>query len=61
MVGIEVRFPRLADKIDIRLGDVVVSQPIGTSPGVVQYDLGKLKVAASLSALAASTPLRRFF
>ncbi|KAL2825287.1 ankyrin repeat-containing domain protein [Aspergillus cavernicola] len=26
---------------DIRLGDVVVSYPTGTSPGVIQYDLGK--------------------
>ncbi|KAL6808739.1 pfs domain-containing protein [Trichoderma camerunense] len=43
MVGIGAGVPRLADKIDIRLGDVVVSQPTGTSPGVVQYDLGKLK------------------
>lgn len=42
MVGIGAGVPRLADKIDIRLGDVVVSQPTGTSPGVVQYDLGKL-------------------
>ncbi|KKP03106.1 hypothetical protein THAR02_04774 [Trichoderma harzianum] len=43
MVGIGAGVPRLADNIDIRLGDVVVSQPTGTSPGVVQYDLGKLK------------------
>ncbi|GKT48797.1 uncharacterized protein ColSpa_08978 [Colletotrichum spaethianum] len=42
MVGIGAGIPRLADNIDIRLGDVVVSQPTGTSPGVVQYDLGKL-------------------
>jgi nucleoside phosphorylase len=28
-------------KRDIRLGDVVVSQPTGTSGGVVQYDFGK--------------------
>ncbi|KAF3916742.1 hypothetical protein ABW20_dc0107196 [Dactylellina cionopaga] len=27
---------------DIRLGDVVVSTPTGTSPGVIQYDLGKV-------------------
>ncbi|KAL7957112.1 pfs domain-containing protein [Trichoderma compactum] len=43
MVGIGAGVPRLEDKIDIRLGDVVVSQPTGTSPGVVQYDLGKLR------------------
>lgn len=29
---------------DIRLGDVVVSQPDGTTGGVVQYDLGKAKL-----------------
>ncbi|KAH7198934.1 uncharacterized protein B0J16DRAFT_360547 [Fusarium flagelliforme] len=28
---------------DIRLGDVVISQPEGTTGGVVQYDLGKAK------------------
>nr|XP_036581485.1 pfs domain-containing protein [Colletotrichum truncatum]KAF6789836.1 pfs domain-containing protein [Colletotrichum truncatum] len=42
MVGIGAGIPRLAENIDIRLGDVVVSQPTGTSSGVVQYDLGKL-------------------
>ncbi|KAJ5100555.1 hypothetical protein N7456_006607 [Penicillium angulare] len=26
---------------DIRLGDVVVSKPIGMNPGVIQYDMGK--------------------
>ncbi|KAI9148703.1 Vegetative incompatibility protein [Paramyrothecium foliicola] len=29
---------------DIRLGDVVVSQPDGTNGGVIQYDLGKAKL-----------------
>ncbi|KAK2051188.1 hypothetical protein LY76DRAFT_676670 [Colletotrichum caudatum] len=43
MVSISAGIPRLADNIDIRLGDIVVSQPTGTSPGVVQYDLGKLE------------------
>ncbi|KAF5615051.1 hypothetical protein F25303_13885 [Fusarium sp. NRRL 25303] len=28
---------------DVRLGDIVVSQPDGTTGGVVQYDLGKVK------------------
>lgn len=28
---------------DIRLGDVVVSQPEGRFGGIIQYDLGKLK------------------
>ncbi|KAB2570000.1 uncharacterized protein LTHEOB_2718 [Lasiodiplodia theobromae] len=43
MVGIGAGVPRLEEGINIRLGDIVVSQPTGTSPGVVQYDLGKLK------------------
>jgi nucleoside phosphorylase len=30
-----------SEKNDIRLGDVVVSKPTGTSGGVVQYDFGK--------------------
>ncbi|KAF7586181.1 hypothetical protein BBP40_009324 [Aspergillus hancockii] len=32
----------MPDNKDIRLGDVAVSQPDGTSGGVIQYDLGKL-------------------
>ncbi|OLN95506.1 Vegetative incompatibility protein HET-E-1-like protein 16 [Colletotrichum chlorophyti] len=39
MVGIGGGVPTLVN--DIRLGDVVVSQPLGTSGGVVQYDRGK--------------------
>ncbi|KAH6884868.1 hypothetical protein B0T10DRAFT_409451 [Thelonectria olida] len=39
LVGIAGGVP--SEKIDIRLGDVVVSQPAGTCPGVLQYDLGK--------------------
>ncbi|EFQ34117.1 hypothetical protein CGRA01v4_12182 [Colletotrichum graminicola] len=38
MVGIGGGVP---GKVDIRLGDVVVSSPTGTSSGVVQYDFGK--------------------
>lgn len=38
MVGIGGGAPT---KADIRLGDVVVSRPTGTSSGVVQYDYGK--------------------
>lgn len=34
---------RPEDGIDIRLGDVVVSQPDGATGGVVQYDLAKAK------------------
>lgn len=41
MVGIGGGIPNLGKGVDIRLGDVVVSQPDGTHGGVVQYDLGK--------------------
>ncbi|KAM0231662.1 hypothetical protein ACHAP5_010978 [Fusarium lateritium] len=41
LVGIGGGLPRPGR--DIRLGDVVVSQPDGKSGGVVQYDLGKAK------------------
>ncbi|KAM0192695.1 hypothetical protein ACHAPI_008054, partial [Fusarium lateritium] len=41
LVGIGGGIPRPGR--DIRLGDVVVSQPDGKSGGVVQYDLGKAK------------------
>ena len=40
MVGIGGGVP--SAETDIRLGDVVVSQPHGTFGGVVQYDMGKL-------------------
>lgn len=39
LVGIGGGVP--SDKIDIRLGDIVVSAPSGTLGGVVEYDLGK--------------------
>ena len=39
MVGVGGGAP--SDKNDIRLGDLVVSQPTGVSGGVVQYDFGK--------------------
>ena len=39
MVGIGGGVP--SEEYDIRLGDVVVSQPTGTSGGVIQYDFGK--------------------
>ncbi|KAF3929387.1 hypothetical protein ABW19_dt0205443 [Dactylella cylindrospora] len=38
MVGVAGGIPSAND---IRLGDVVVSKPIGTYPGVIQYDFGK--------------------
>ncbi|KAF5628968.1 G-protein beta WD-40 repeat-containing protein [Fusarium sp. NRRL 52700] len=41
LVGIGGGIPH--PRRDIRLGDVVVSQPDGKSGGVVQYDLGKAK------------------
>lgn len=45
MVGIGAGIPRLEDDVDIRLGDIVVSQPLGKSGGVVQYDFGKAKAS----------------
>lgn len=42
LVGIGGGIPRPVR--DIRLGDVVVSQPNGQNGGVIQYDLGKAKV-----------------
>lgn len=39
LIGIEGGIP--SEQNDIRLGDVVVSLPVGTHPGVIQYDLGK--------------------
>ncbi|KAH8800442.1 nucleoside phosphorylase domain-containing protein [Xylogone sp. PMI_703] len=41
MLGIGGGIPNLRENRDIRLGDVVVSQPEGIFAGVVQYDLGK--------------------
>ncbi|KAF7181190.1 hypothetical protein CNMCM7691_000319 [Aspergillus felis] len=41
MVGIGGGIPKLEQGRDIRLGDVVVSQPRGNHGGVVQYDSGK--------------------
>jgi len=41
MVGIGGGIPDLEKGIDIRLGDIVVSQPTDTNGGVIQYDRGK--------------------
>src|SRR5882757_2586491 len=41
MVGIGGGIPDLKNNIDIRLGDIVVSQPTDTNGGVIQYDKGK--------------------
>lgn len=43
MVGIGGGIARPDEDQDIRLGDVVVSQPSGTTGGVCQYDLTKAK------------------
>ncbi|KAL2143821.1 hypothetical protein VTI28DRAFT_9962 [Corynascus sepedonium] len=43
LVGIGGGIARPDDGLDIRLGDVVVSQPDGATGGVVQYDLMKAK------------------
>lgn len=41
LVGIGGGVPNIQANHDIRLGDVVVSQPEGTFGGVIQYDLGR--------------------
>ena len=41
LVGTGGGIPNLQDDHDIRLGDIVVSQPDETFGGVVQYDLGR--------------------
>lgn len=43
-VGIGGGIPRLDASHDIRLGDIVVSQPDGTTGGVCQYDLYEAKL-----------------
>ncbi|PNP57055.1 hypothetical protein THARTR1_02897 [Trichoderma harzianum] len=43
LVGIAGGIARPHQAQDIRLGDVVVSQPKGNSGGIVQYDMGKAK------------------
>ena len=42
MVGIGGGIPNPSTGNDVRLGDVVVSRPSGTSSGVIQFDFGKL-------------------
>ncbi|KAH6639179.1 kinesin light chain, partial [Boeremia exigua] len=41
MVGIGGGVPNTSAEADVRLGDVVISQPLGKFAGVVQYDSGK--------------------
>ncbi|KAF5611637.1 vegetative incompatibility het-E-1 [Fusarium subglutinans] len=43
LVGIGGGIAKPDKEQDIRLGDVVVSEPVGTTGGVVQYDYGKAK------------------
>ena len=45
MVGISAGISRPEDGYNIRLSDIVVSQPSGQSGGVIQYDLGEAKGA----------------
>ncbi|KAK5325159.1 hypothetical protein LTR93_004636 [Exophiala xenobiotica] len=42
LVGIGGGLPDEEGKLDIHLGDIVVSKPTGTKGGVIQYDMGKL-------------------
>jgi nucleoside phosphorylase len=42
LVGIGGGVPGQEGEDDVRLGDIVVSQPTGTFGGVVQYDMGKV-------------------
>ncbi|MBE3044648.1 hypothetical protein IMZ48_19225, partial [Candidatus Bathyarchaeota archaeon] len=44
LVGIGGGVPTKTDYGMVRLGDVVVSKPVGEHPGAVQYDHGKAKV-----------------
>ena len=44
LVGIGGGIAKPDQSQDIRLGDIVVSQPDGTTGGVIQYDFGKAKV-----------------
>jgi nucleoside phosphorylase len=49
MVGIGAGISKPEQGRDIRLGDVVVSQPDGRTGGVIQYDLRKAKLEANRS------------
>jgi hypothetical protein len=57
MVGIGGGVP--SAEADVRLGDVVVSQPHGTFAGVVQYDMGKTTASGfkRTGALNSSPPI----
>ncbi|KAF0315627.1 hypothetical protein GQ607_017114 [Colletotrichum asianum] len=55
LVGIGAGVPDLEEN-DVRLGDVVVSLPKNGHPGVVQYDLGKLRVNDQFQRVGALAP-----
>jgi nucleoside phosphorylase len=56
MVGIGGGVP--SAEVDIRLGDVVVSQPHQTSGGVIQYDLGKATPSGFIRTGSLNSPPR---
>jgi nucleoside phosphorylase len=58
LVGIGGGVPSPAN--DIRLGDVVVSRPTGTSPGVIQYDMGKAREDGVFTQVGYLQPPPRF-
>lgn len=58
MVGIGGGVP--SNYADIRLGDIVVSQPSDTFGGVVQYDLGKVLSVGTSRELECLIGLRKF-
>ncbi|KAF4917995.1 Vegetative incompatibility protein HET-E-1 [Colletotrichum viniferum] len=55
LVGIGAGVPDLEEN-DVRLGDVVVSLPKNGHPGVVQYDLGKLRENDQFQRVGALAP-----
>ncbi|KAJ5338580.1 Pfs NACHT and ankyrin domain protein [Penicillium brevicompactum] len=57
LVGIGGGIARPETGRDIRLGDVVVSQPEGTTGGVIQYDLGKAGQEWELKGSLSKPPL----
>ncbi|KAL2810850.1 nucleoside phosphorylase domain-containing protein [Aspergillus granulosus] len=57
LVGIGGGVPSLAN--DIRLGDVVVSRPTGTSPGIIQDEMGKVLENRGFTQVGSLQPLPR--
>lgn len=49
LVGIGGGVPDNDNEVDVRLGDVVISQPTGQHGGVVQYDFGKTGADGTLT------------